>query len=293
MELIAFSKKQTLWVFVIIYLFAIFIGSLIVLYGVKNNHDIILTTLVSTVAMTIIIFFFSNILKNASIYDPYWSVIPIVIVIEWILIYKNLSLNVILMLVAVLVWGIRLTLNWWKNWSGFKHQDWRYTQLHDQAPKVYFLTNFFGIHMIPTLVVYIQLINAHDIMLYQGISPIFVIGFILSLSAAIIQFIADKQMYEFRLIHQNAKSCIDEGLWKYSRHPNYLGELTFWVGIYIMYFSHARVINLNIVYPILMISLFLFISIPLMEKKLANRPGYDEYKQNVSMLLPFRKKSSK
>lgn len=293
MELTAFSKKQTLWVFVVIYLFAIFIGSLIVLNGVKNNYDLVLTTLVSTVAMTLIIFFFSNILKNASLYDPYWSVIPIIIVIQWIVIYKNISLNVILLFLAILVWGTRLTLNWWKNWSGFKHQDWRYTQLHDQAPKVYFLTNLFGIHLIPTLVVYIQLINAHDIMQYQGINPIFIIGFILSVSAAVIQYIADKQMYEFRLINQNSKSCIDEGLWKYSRHPNYLGELTFWVGIYIMYFSHARVINFNLVYPVLMIMLFLFISIPLMEKKLANRPGYDEYKQNVSMLLPYRKKSSK
>lgn len=291
MDFQSMTKKQTLWFFLVTYLFAIFIGGLTLIYGVNNDYNVVLTTLASTIFMTIVIFFFSNVTKNASLYDPYWSVIPIVIVIEWIFLYKNLSINVILLLVAVLVWGIRLTLNWWKNWSGFKHQDWRYTHLKNQAPKIYPITNFFGIHMIPTLVVYIQLINAHDIMQYQGINFIFIIGFILSISAAVIQFIADKQMYDFRTNNKMKKSCIDEGLWKYSRHPNYLGELTFWIGIYIMYFSFVQVININIIYPILMILLFMFISIPMMEKKLHDRPGYLEYKNKVSMLIPFRKKA--
>ena len=289
MDIKSYSKKQTIWVFVVVYLLAIFVGSAILLYGVRNNYSVILSTLVANVVMTLIVFFFSNITKNASVYDPYWSVIPIVIVIQWLLIYENLSANVILLLLAVLVWGIRLTYNWWKNWTGFKHQDWRYTHLYNQAPKVYFITNLMGIHMIPTLVVYAQLINAHDIMQFKGVSVVFVIGLIISLMAAVIQFIADKQMHDFRTSDQKTKLCIDHGLWKYSRHPNYLGELLFWIGIYIMYLSHVRTIDINIVYPILMIFLFMFISIPMMEKKLANREGYSEYKQRVSMLLPFKK----
>ncbi len=293
MELTSFTKKQTLWVFGIVYGFAAVIGALIMLYFYNSGMNLIISTLIANISMTIIVFFFSNVTKNASLYDPYWSVIPIIIVLEWMLIYKNFSINVILLFLAVLIWGVRLTLNWWKNWQGFIEQDWRYTHLRDQAPKLYLLTNFFGIHMIPTLVVYIQLINAHDIMAYQGISPIFIIGFVLSVSAAIIQFFADKQMYEFRMDHKKEKACIDHGLWKYTRHPNYLGELTFWVGIYIMYFSHVNAINFNLVYPLLMIALFLFISIPLMEKKLVHRPGYQEYKAQVSMLLPFRKKRSR
>lgn len=289
MDIKSFSKNQTIWIFVVVYLLAIFVGSAILLYGVRNNHSVILSTLVANVVMTLIVFFFSNITKNASVYDPYWSLMPIVIVIQWLLIYENLSANVILLLLAVLVWGIRLTYNWWKNWTGFKHQDWRYTHLYNQAPKVYFITNLMGIHMIPTLVVYAQLINAHDIMQFQGVSIVFIIGLIISLMAAVIQFIADKQMYDFRTSNQKTKSCIDYGLWKYSRHPNYLGELLFWIGIYIMYLSHVRTIDINIAYPLLMILLFVFISIPMMEKKLANREGYSEYKQRVSMLLPFKK----
>ncbi|MFA7075602.1 MAG: DUF1295 domain-containing protein [Candidatus Izemoplasmatales bacterium] len=291
MNLINLTKKQTLWVFVAVYFLAALIGGLIMLYGFNKQYNMILITLISTVSMTLVVFLFSNVTKNASLYDPYWSVIPIIIVIEWIFIYKNFSLNVILLLVAVLVWGIRLTQNWWKNWVGFKHQDWRYTKLKDQAPKIYFLTNLMGIHMIPTLVVYAQLINANAVMQHTGVNLIFIIGFILSIAAAVIQYIADKQMYDFRMNINKTKKVIDEGLWKYSRHPNYLGELVFWLGIYVMYFSHVRTIDINLIYPVLMILLFLFISIPLMEKKLANRPGYSEYKNTVSMLIPYRKKS--
>jgi steroid 5-alpha reductase family enzyme len=292
MQLLNLTKKQTLWVFLAVYFFAALVGGLIMLYGLNQNYNMILVTLISTVSMTLVVFIFSNVVKNASLYDPYWSVIPIIIVLEWIFIYKNFSLNVILLLVAILVWGMRLTYNWWKNWDGFKHQDWRYTKLHDQAPKIYFLTNLMGIHMIPTLVVYLQLINAHDVILNNTFNLIFLIGLLISLSAAVIQFIADKQMYDFRMNPNKDKKVIDSGLWKYSRHPNYLGELMFWSGIYLMYFSDKKVIDFHLIYPITMIMLFLFISIPLMEKKLANREGYTEYRKIVSMLLPYRKKGN-
>ena len=297
MELTRLSRKQTLWVFALVYSFAILVGAFIMinLYDSGNGMDLVLATLISNVVMTVIVFIGSLITKNSSLYDPYWSVIPIVIILEWIFIYDSLNnINVIFLLIAVLVWGVRLTYNWWKNWRGFSEQDWRYTHLQERAPKIYLLTNFFGIHLIPTLVVYAQLVNAHGIIKSgsETTSLLFFLGFALSILAPVIQFISDKQMYEFRINNKGRKSCIDEGLWKYSRHPNYLGELVFWVGIYLMYLPFAGTLNINIVYPILMIALFLFISIPMMEDKLKDRPGYEEYKNQVSMLIPYRKRIS-
>lgn len=295
MDLTKLSRKQTLWIFALVYGFAILVGGFITIYLYDSGMgmNLVVATLIGNALMTVIVFIGSLVVKNSSLYDPYWSVIPIVIILEWIFIYDNLrNINVLFLLVAVLFWGIRLTYNWWKNWRGFSEQDWRYTHLRDKAPKIYLLTNFFGIHMIPTLVVYAQLINAHGIIEanMETTNILFFLGFSLSLLAPVIQFLADKQMYEFRLNNSNKKACIDEGLWKYSRHPNYLGELVFWVGIYLMYLPFAGALNINIVYPILMIALFLFISIPMMEEKLKDRPGYQEYKNQVSMLIPYRKK---
>jgi steroid 5-alpha reductase family enzyme len=190
----------------------------------------------------------------------------------------------------MLIWSIRLTYNWWKNWPGFKEQDWRYDLIEEKTKGYYFLSNFVAIHLIPTLVVYLQLINVYHILkLASSLNVFVVIGFMLMVLAAGLQFVADKQMFDFRQQRTDKSQCIDQGLWRYSRHPNYLGELTFWVGVYLIYLGAVQVIDFNIIYPLAMIALFLFISIPMMEKKLSDRPGYQTYKKKVSMLFPYRK----
>jgi steroid 5-alpha reductase family enzyme len=295
MNLMELTKKQTLVFFIMIYGFVIFIGILVMNYGYSIAMNVLIVALLADIIMTLIIFFFSIITKNASLYDPYWSVIPIFIVFYWMILYQSFTLPVIMMFIALLLWSARLTFNWWKNWHGFSSQDWRYDYLKQRAPRIYLITNLFGIHLFPTIIVFLQLINSHEIIekssSNNSINVLFIFGFAISIVSVIIQHFADKQMYEFRKGNQSKNSCIDNGLWKYSRHPNYLGELGLWLGVYIMYLSTVNRVNLNIVYPILMVGLFLFISIPMMEKKLMKRPDYKEYKNKVSMLLPYRKNS--
>ncbi|MCF7924027.1 MAG: DUF1295 domain-containing protein [Candidatus Izimaplasma sp.] len=293
MEYIKLSKKQTGILFILIYLLAVTIGVITFLILEKyTNINIILNTFIADLAMTVVVFGFSLLTKNSSVYDPYWSVIPPVIIVGWIL-YKSITITtpILLLLIGVGLWAIRLTYNWWKNWTGFKEQDWRYDLIKERTRGYYMLSNFGAIHLIPTLVVFIQLINAYEVIQYKGtINVVFVIGFILMLFASTIQFIADKQMFEFRQERDRLETCIDRGIWRYSRHPNYLGELSIWVGLYLMYLGVGNSLDFNIIYPIAMILLFLFVSIPLMEKKLEDRPCYSEYKEKVSMLLPYRKK---
>ena len=50
------------------------------------------------------------------------------------------------------------------------------------------------------------------------------------ISAVILQIVSDQQMYKFRQDPNNANKVMDKGLWFYSRHPNYLGEILFWSG---------------------------------------------------------------
>ena len=201
-----------------------------------------------------------------------------------------IDLTTVLLIVGIMLWAIRLTYNWWKNWTGFKEQDWRYDLIKEKTTKYYLLSNFGAIHLIPTLVVYIQLINAYEVIIKGGSINIWIIlGFILMLFATTIQFLADKQMYEFRQNRDSKSQIIDRGIWLYSRHPNYLGELSIWVGVYLMYLGISKTLDMNILYPLAMIALFLFISIPMMEKKLDNRPGFNDYKKQVSMLIPYRK----
>jgi steroid 5-alpha reductase family enzyme len=94
-------------------------------------------------------------------------------------------------------------------------------------------------------------------------------------------------MYIFKTNNKENKKIIDVGIWRYSRHPNYFGELLFWIGVYVIYLAFSRTIDYHIIFPVIMILLFVFISIPMMENKLKNREGYQEYKKKVSCLIPF------
>jgi len=272
----------------IIYAFIIVVG--VAVFILLPQLSLIYRLLVADVIMTLVTWILSLILRNASVYDPYWSVIPPAIILGVIIfLNKPAILSIILLFSGLLIWSIRLTYNWATRWTDFNEVDWRYQLMRKKSPKLYFLTNLFGIQLFPTLIVFIQLIAATKFISMSPSMNIFIwIGFILMVGAATIQFFADQQMKEFKEKHRGQKKCIEEGLWKYSRHPNYFGEITLWWGLYIMYFGSTMKFDIYLFAPMMMTALFLFVSIPWMEKKiLTTRPEYKDYQQRVSMLIPF------
>ena len=90
-----------------------------------------LTLLIADALATVIVFIYSVTLNNASVYDPYWSVQPIFILICYAVQY-GLTLSGWIILVVVCLWGIRLTANWAYTFKNLTHQDWRYTMLKEQ-----------------------------------------------------------------------------------------------------------------------------------------------------------------
>src|SRR3954452_7599434 len=94
----------------------------------------LLHTLAADVAATVVVFLFSAAVGNASLYDPYWSVAPAVIVVAWALWRGDAGARQILVLTLVLIWAVRLTANWAVGWRGLGHEDWRYVRLRQQRP---------------------------------------------------------------------------------------------------------------------------------------------------------------
>jgi len=284
------TRTKSLIIMTVIYLFILTAGVFIFLR--LEQFSLVPRLLIADLSMTLITWVISLFIKNASVYDPYWSVIPPLMVLGVIYyINQTVSLSTFLLFIGLFVWGVRLTYNWMIRWTSFHEVDWRYNKIYEKSPKLYFLTNLFGIQVFPTMIVFIQLIAATIFVQLQPATNIIIwIGFVMMLSAAVIQFVADQQMKNFKMKVQNQKACINEGLWKYSRHPNYFGEITLWWGLYIMYFGAIQKVDIYIIPPILMTMMFLFISIPWMERKIiATRPEYKEYQKNVSMLIPFLK----
>lgn len=271
----------------LVYIIAMVSSIVIYSYLPSTLHFAIRLLIVDVIA-TVIVFIFSLLFNNASVYDPYWSVQPMVITICFA-IHKKLSIAGILCLILVLYWGIRLTLNWAYTFKDLNHQDWRYSMLKEKTKKLYFFVNLFGIHMFPTLIVYSCVLPIVYVLNYATQLNVFtIIGFIISLVFVTIQMIADIQMHQFR--KQKTNTFIRNGLWKYSRHPNYLGEIMMWIGVAMMCLGSLANYWYLCVGAILNTLMFLFISIPMAEKHQANRkPNFDEYKKQTRMLIPIKK----
>ena len=293
-----YSKWSSVALITAIYVLAGVIGWLMfrwVLYGgildfVHVQKPIIALFAADLVATTVV-WIFGLLYENVSVYDPYWSVFPPVAFLLWAFYTGVWSLPVILLLIASWYWGWRLTRNWVITFKGIGHEDWRYTKYRSLHPALFHLINFFGLNMVPTLVVFAAMLPG--LKLYEtplsfkfssavSFSLVF-LGFIICLIAPTIQLIADKQSHDFRAAHPG--EVCNVGLWKHGRHPNYFGEILFWWGIWIMYVPFGG-IDWYILGPIAMTALFLGISIPLMEQRqLANKPGYAAYKKQTRLLI--------
>ena len=280
-----YSKWTSIALIAAIYLLAGVIGAFVFF-----SRPSILALFLADVVATIVVWAFGLLYENVSVYDPYWSVFPPIAFLLWAF-YAGWSLPVILLLIASWYWGWRLTRNWVITFKGIAHEDWRYTKYRSLHPALFHLINFFGLNMVPTLVVFAAMLpglklyeNPLSFKFTSAVSfGLLFLGFVICLIAPTIQLIADKQSHDFRAAHPG--EVCNVGLWKHGRHPNYFGEILFWWGIWIMYVPFGG-IDWFILGPIAMTALFLGISIPLMEQRqLANKPGYAEYRRQTRILI--------
>ncbi|HEY8365237.1 MAG TPA: DUF1295 domain-containing protein [Haloplasmataceae bacterium] len=256
----------------------------------NNKINLLWATLISDLLCTLIIFMFSLIFNNSSCYDPYWSVIPPLIVLLWIINLSYWDLYSILILLTYLIWSIRLTYNWVTNWQGLTHEDWRYVNFRKRFKKGYWFTSFMGIHIFPTIVVFLGLLPIYFGLQYLKVQyySLFICGILLSLLGVLISYIADINLTKHRN-SINRKKSIMSGIWKYSRHPNYLGEITFWLGSFITGLSYSLENYFTVIGFIGMVLLFNLYSIPSMEKRLIqSKEDYSMVINKVPRLLPIK-----
>lgn len=136
------------------------------------------------------------------------------------------------------------------------------------------------------------------IALYRGgkITGLVAAGIVIWLAGLLIETAADYQKFAFKQDSSNKNKWIEEGVWKYSRHPNYFGEILVWCGIYVACFGTLngleRLICLSS--PVLISLVLLFVGgVPVLEKSADRRWGnlktYQDYKQRTRLLIPLPK----
>ena len=277
------TKKGSLTLVFIYYVISFYLAYIFTKTIDLNGWSLLL---VWHITATIIIFLFSKIHNNSSIYDPFWHVAPIPIVF-YIASHSSLSIfHQSLVLSAFLFWALRLTYNWFLNWTNLDHEDFRYIDLKNNNSFMAFINDLFGIHLIPTLIVNISLYPIYVALTSENLNSLVYVGFILIAVAVTVQYISDAQMRDFRNDINNFGKTMKYGLWKYSRHPNYLGEVSFWFGIYVFALASGSAPMWLLGCPLVMLALFVFISCPMMDNRsLKKRPGYKEYMDKTPQLL--------
>jgi steroid 5-alpha reductase family enzyme len=128
---------------------------------------------------------------------------------------------------------------------------------------------------------------------YPEFDFLFVLGLIIWLKGLIIESLADYQKYRFINNSENRGKWISSGVWKYSRHPNYFGEILVWLGIFVFAISGLNFCDvlIGVISPVYISLLLVFVSgIPELEKraneKWGSNPGYQEYKRKTPVLIP-------
>jgi len=270
---------------VVIYLLALAVG----LYAFSRaSGNVFVRVLIADVAATLFVYLVSLPLGNASVYDPYWSVAPVVILPLAIGQFGVWNTGTILLLACVSYWGVRLTANWAYTFQGYSHQDWRYSMLREKSGALYPLVSLFGIMLFPTMVVYVCTLPALHYIQVGGVNLFTCLGFALCLSAATLQLVADIQLHRFQKQANNRGAIIRSGVWRHARHPNYLGEILMWWGVYLVMLSVLPSLWPLGIGALVNTLMFLFISIPMAETRMAGyKEGFDRYVAETNRLLPI------
>ena len=244
------------------------------------------------VIATVMIFAISVIFNNSSIYDPYWSVAPVVMTGYWVLQVPGdltVSLRGIIVFLLVALWGIRLTGNFLKHWKGMQHEDWRYVDFRERTGRFYWVVSFFGFHLVPTLIVFAGCVPIYYACTTRSsLGVIDVVAIAVILSAIAIETVADTQMRAAVAAGEHDGTTFRGGLWAYSRHPNYLGEIMFWWGMYIFALAADPGSWWTVFGPFGVTLLFLLVSLPLIETRMIERRSdYREIQAEVPKLVPW------
>ena len=293
------DKKKSLILITFGYLIAYVVG---IFAYLLCDGSILLKLAFFSLLSTIVIYLFSIFIRNTSFYDPYWGLAPFIMALLVMVMESDTDLMLwntknIIFLSLMFLYSLRLTTNWLIHFKGLKEEDFRYNSYRQRYKGIVFeVINLFGFMVMPTFLTYMGTIpGIAFIYNEEGFKSIYLIGYILILIGIVLCFISDLTLYKFKKDPNNSGKTLDKGLWHLSRHPNYLGEMLVWSGIFILYLTYSTAyFYIYMIGTILIDLLFIFISVPMMDKRnLLTKPDYKEYLDKTSALLILPKRRNK
>jgi steroid 5-alpha reductase family enzyme len=196
--------------------------------------------------------------------------------------------RMVLAFILVLLWGLRLAFHIFTRNRG-RSEDSRYRAWREQWGKTWLVQSYLKVFIFQGFLLLAVITPVYFIAVrsFNGWSWLDLLGAIVWLIGFYIEAVGDWQLRRFTADTANKGKVMDQGLWRYSRHPNYFGEVLMWWGIYFISLSLPGAWP-GFIGPALITYLILFVSgIPLLEKRYANDPAYAEYKKRTSVFIPW------
>lgn len=252
--------------------------------------DVQLLTLAAGAAVMVAAWLVSLALSDASVADIAWGLTFVAIAWTAHLVGDGASDRSLLIAVLVTIWGVRLAL-----YIGWRHdgEDRRYAQMRErQGEGEFALRSLLTVFLLQSAIAWV--VSAPVQVAATDPTPAS-LGVLALIGAAVVLFgtafeaIADVQLARFLARKdEGGKSVMDEGLWRYSRHPNYFGNATLWFGVWLIALESGSA-WWTVIGPLVMLVFLLKVSgVALTEKSIAKRrPGYEEYMERTSAFVPL------
>ncbi|MFJ9344029.1 DUF1295 domain-containing protein [Streptomyces sp. NPDC101733] len=196
--------------------------------------------------------------------------------------------RVLLLTVLTVAWGLRLAGH--IAWRGRGHgEDPRYERMLARAPGSRSLYALRKVYLLQAALVWLVSLPVQAGAYAGGrLGPLALVGVLLWLTGVTFEAVGDHQLARFKADPAHRGRIMDRGLWSWTRHPNYFGDFCVWWGIYLVACGSPAAAAVSLVAPLVMSYLLIAGSGKrLLERHMAGRPGYAEYRARTSGFLPW------
>ncbi len=233
-------------------------------------------------------FIVSLIKKRNDIADIAWG--PGFALLAWtsLFISGNFGARGLLVSLLVSAWALRLAWHIYARNKG-KEEDYRYVAWRRAWGKFFYLRSYFQVYIVQGVLLFVIALPLLFINRSAGgpISPLDMLGCLVWMVGFAFEAVGDRQLSSFMKNPKNKGKLMRYGLWKYTRHPNYFGEVTQWWGVWVISISAADA-WITIAGPLTITFLILKVSgIPMLEEKMEKHPEFEEYRRSTSMFFPW------
>lgn len=238
-------------------------------------------------------FVLAQIKKNNGLVDIAWG--PGFIVVAAVELVRRPALYPakVLIMAAVLVWGLRLAAHIFRrNWG--RPEDFRYSGMRQRWGRAVLVKSFFFVFMLQGFLMLVVSLPVAVVFASAArpLAALDVFGAVVFVAGFLFEAVGDAQLAAHVRNPENKGRLMTRGLWSLTRHPNYFGEATLWWGIGLMAVS-SPIGGIALLGPLTITFLLRFVSgVPLLEKKYAGRPDWEAYKARTSAFVPWFPKTT-